>query len=80
MNIIVDNMQCIMLVAGLRTLTTLQGVFAPRAALRAFFGESIDSPSPELVVRNWAALIGGGDAMLIYAAFNPQWRHAGADL
>ncbi len=74
MSLIVENMQWIMLVAGLLTLTMLQGVFAPRAAMQAFFGESIESPSAELVVRNWAALVAGGGAMLIYAAFNPEWR------
>ena len=71
---IVENMQWIMLAAGLLTLTMLQGVFAPRATMQAFFGESIDSRGAELVVRNWAALIAGGGAMLIYAAFNPEWR------
>jgi hypothetical protein len=74
MNMIVENMQWIMLVAGLLTLTMLQGVFAPRAAMQAFFGESIDSRGAELVVRNWAALIAGGGGLLIYAAFNPEWR------
>ena len=74
MTFIADNMQWIMLVSGLLTLTMLQGVFAPRAVMQAFFGESIESRSAELVVRNWAALIAGGGALLIYAAFNPEWR------
>ena len=72
MSLIVDHMQWIMLVAGLLTLTMLQGVFAPRAVMQAFFGESIDSRGAELVVRNWAALIAGGGALLIYAAFKRQ--------
>mgnify|MGYP001278534013 CR=1 FL=1 len=74
MTFIADNMHWIMLVSGLLTLTMLQGVFAPRATMQALFGESIEGASAELVVRNWAALIAGGGAMLIYAAFNPEWR------
>ncbi len=74
MSLVVDNMQWIMLVGGLLTLTMAQAVFAPRAAMQAFFGEGIEGASSELVVRNWAALIAGGGAMLIYAAFNPEWR------
>lgn len=74
MTFIAANMQWIMLVSGLLTLTLLQGVFAPRALMQAFFGERIDGASAELVVRNWAALIAGGGAMLVYAAFNPEWR------
>ncbi len=74
MTLIADNVQWIMLVSGLLTLTMIQGVFAPRAVMQAFFGERIEGASAELVVRNWAALIAGGGAMLVYAAFNPDWR------
>ena len=74
MSIIVDNMQWIMLAAGLLTLTMLQTVFAPRKAMQAMFGEGVAGPAAELVVRNWGGLIAGGGAMLIYAAFNPEGR------
>lgn len=74
MSVIVDNMQWIMLAAGLLTLTMLQAAFAPRAATKAIFGEEVAGPAAELVVRNWGGLIAGGGAMLIYAAFNPEWR------
>lgn len=74
MSIIVENMQWIMLVSGLLTLTMLQAVFSPRAAAQAIFGEEVAGPAAQLVVRNWGGLIAGGGALLIYAAFNPEWR------
>lgn len=74
MSVIVNNMQWIMLVAGLLTLTMLQAAFSPRGAMQAIFGEEVVGPAAELVVRNWGGLIAGGGAMLIYAAFNPEWR------
>ena len=74
MSFIVDNMQWIMLASGLLTLTMAQAVFAPRAAALAIFGENISGAAAELVVRNWGGLITGGGAMLIYGAFNPEWR------
>ncbi len=74
MSVIVDNMQWIMLVSGLLTLTMTQAVFTPRATAAAIFGEEISGAVAELVVRNWGALIAGGGVMLIYAAFNLEWR------
>lgn len=74
MSLIVDNMQWIMLASGLLTLTMAQAIFAPRATALAIFGEEISGAAAELVVRNWGGVIAGGGAMLIYAAFNPEWR------
>ncbi len=74
MSLLVDNMHWVMLVSGLLTLSMLQAVFAPRNAMQAMFGEGVAGPAAELVVRNWGGLIAGGGAMLIYAAFNPEWR------
>ena len=50
------------------------GAFAPQAALRATFGETLEGPLAEVVVRNWAALIAIMGAMLIYGAFRPDHR------
>jgi hypothetical protein len=47
---------------------------APQAALVSTFGEGLDGPVAEVVVRNWGALIGLVGAMLIYGAFNPPHR------
>jgi predicted permease len=47
---------------------------APQAMLRSTFGESVDGPLAELVVRNWGALIFLIGVMLIYGAFNAAVR------
>ena len=68
MSWIVANITTIMIVAGLLTLTMLSAAVAPQAALRATFGETLEGPLAEIVVRNWGALIGLIGAMLIYGA------------
>jgi hypothetical protein len=63
-----------MLVSGALTCTMFYAAVAPQAALRSTFGESIDGPVAEIVVRNWGALIALIGAMLIVGAFNPSVR------
>jgi hypothetical protein len=63
-----------MLLAGVLTCTMLYAAVAPQAALRATFGETLEGPLAEIVVRNWGALITLVGAMLIYGAFNPASR------
>jgi hypothetical protein len=67
---IVGNMKWIMLVGGALTCTMFYAAIAPKAALEATFGETLDGPVAEIVVRNWGVLIGLMGAMLIYGAFN----------
>src|SRR5690348_2840328 len=74
MAILVDNMQWVLLISGLLTLTMIQAVFAPRYASRAYFGETLDSPAAHLLMRNWGALVVAGGALLIYAAYSPDIR------
>jgi hypothetical protein len=47
---------------------------APQSALRSTFGESLEGPLADVVVRNWGALIGLVGAMLIYGAYVPSVR------
>ena len=47
---------------------------APQAALRSTFGDSLEGPLAEIVVRNWGALIALVGAMLIYGAYHPSVR------
>lgn len=47
---------------------------APQAALRSTFGESLEGPVAEIVVRNWGVLIGLMGGMLVYGAFNAAAR------
>ena len=75
MSLIVANIQWIMLAAGLLTLTMLQAVIAPRAAARAYFGETLEGPAADVVVRNWGFLIVLSALFLLYAAFvEPAFR------
>jgi hypothetical protein len=67
-------MKWIMLVSGGLTCTMVYAAVAPQAALRSTFGEALEGPVAEIVVRNWGALITLVGAMLIYGAFNPNSR------
>lgn len=74
MAILVDNMQWVLLVCGMLTFSLVQAVFAPRAVMRSYFGEAVESPAADMLVRNWGALVAAGGLLLIYAAFNPAVR------
>ena len=74
MNWIVTYIKWIMLVSGVLTCTMVYAAIAPQDALRSTFGETLDGPVAEIVVRNWGALIALMGAMLIYGAFNPAAR------
>jgi|SRR5262245_28631483 len=71
---VVAGMKWIMLVSGALTCTMFYAAVAPQAALQSTFGESIDGPVAEIVVRNWGALIALIGGMLIAGAFNPAVR------
>ena len=68
------HIKWIMLVAGVLTCTMVYAALSPQAALSSTFGESLQGPVAEIVVRNWGALITLIGAMLIYGAFNPANR------
>ena len=74
MSFITENMKWIMLASGVLTLSMLQAVIAPRATIRSMFGEDLTGDAAALVVRNWGGLVVGGGAMLIFAAYVPEWR------
>lgn len=74
MNWIVGKMKWIMIVSGCLTCTMVYAAIAPQAALRSTFGEALEGPLGEIVVRNWGALIALVGAMLTYGAFNPSVR------
>ena len=78
MSWVVANIQPIMIVSGLLTMTTIYAALAPEAALRSTFGESMSGPVADIVVRNWGALIALVGATLIYAARKPAVRPAAA--
>ena len=76
MGILVDNIQWMLLAAGLLTCSMIQATVAPRATVRTYFGEAPDSPQFNLVVRNWGMLITTAGALLIWASFAPDVRLA----
>jgi hypothetical protein len=71
---IAAGIKWIMLVSGVLTFTMVYAVVAPQAALHSAFGESLEGPLAEIVVRNWGALIALVGAMLVYGAFRPPVR------
>jgi len=71
---IVANIKWIMLVSGALTATMIYAAIAPEQALLSTFGETMDGPLPQIIVRNWGALIALIGGMLIYGAFNPPVR------
>ncbi len=74
MNWLVVSMKWIMLVSGVLTCTMFYAAIAPQAALRSTFGQDLQGPVAEIVVRNWGVLITLMGAMLIYGAFNVAVR------
>ena len=74
MNWVFARIKWVMLVSGALTCTMVYAVIAPQAALQSMFGEGLQGPIAEIVVRNWGALITLVGAMLIYGAFNAPSR------
>lgn len=68
------NMKAVMVVSGLLTCSMLYAVVAPGAAQRTMFGEALEGPLADVIVRNWAALIVIGGVMLVRGAFDPASR------
>lgn len=71
---IVDHIKGLMLLAGALTSTMLLAAIAPHMALQATFGDTVQGPLAELVVRSWGALVALVGAMLVYGAYHPAQR------
>ena len=74
MRIVVANIKWIMLASGVLTCTMIYAAIAPHAALRGTFGETLEGPLAEVVVRNWGVLITLIGATLIYGAYHAAVR------
>jgi hypothetical protein len=74
MDWIVGKIKWIMIVSGALTCTMIYAALAPQAALQSTFGETLQGPLAEIVVRNWGVLITLIGAMLIYGAYDPPAR------
>jgi hypothetical protein len=74
MHLVGNNIRWIMLAAGALTCTMVYAAVAPQAALLSMFGETLEGPLAEIVVRNWGALIALQGVLLIWGAFDLQVR------
>jgi hypothetical protein len=74
MNPISRHIKAIMLVSGLLTSTMLYAAFFPQAALQSTFGEGLQGPLADVLVRNWGVLVALVGIGLIYGAFDPASR------
>ena len=74
MSWIVAKMKWIMLASGILTCTMIHAAIAPRGALRSMFGDTLEGPLAEIIVRSRGVLIALIGAMLIYGALNPVSR------
>ena len=72
--VVISNMKWIMLVSGALTCSMIYAAIAPEQALRSTFGETLEGPVAQIVVRNWGVLITLIGAMLIYGAYRPAMR------
>lgn len=74
MQLLFRSIKWVMLVAGLLTCTMFYALVSPEASLISNFGQSIEGPVAQIVVRNWGALIGLMGVLLIYGAFREEAR------
>jgi hypothetical protein len=71
---IVTYIKPLMLVAGALTCTVLFAAIAPQAAMQSTYGETLEGPLAELLVRNLGVLVTLVGGMLIYGAYHPAQR------
>ena len=74
MNWVVARIRGIMLVSGALTCSMISAAIAPEAALRMTFGEALQGPLAEILVRSWGALVALVGAGLIYGAYDAGSR------
>jgi hypothetical protein len=74
MSWVVDNIQAILVVCGLLTMSMLQFAIMPGRAARSTFGEVVDGAMGDVAIRGWGLLIALTGAMLVWAAFHPETR------
>jgi hypothetical protein len=74
MTAFVRHFKWLMLTSGLLTCTMFYAAFAPIPMQQSTFGEFVDGPVAQIVVRSWGVLIGLVGLMLIYGAFDVASR------
>jgi hypothetical protein len=66
----------IMLLSGALTCTMGYAIFAPQELLHSLFGETLEGPVADIVVRNWAALVTMVGGLLLVGARYPALQIA----
>jgi hypothetical protein len=74
MNAFVGRFRWIMFVSGALTSTMFYAAIAPVASQQSNFGQAMNDPLAQILVRNWGVLIGLIGVMLIYGAFSEAHR------
>ena len=74
MNKLLKHIKWVMLLSGMITCSMIYAAINPQAALFMTFGDSINGPIAEIIVRNWGVLITMVGGFLIYGAFNTQYQ------
>ena len=74
MDAFVNHFKWVMIVAGVLTCTMFYAAIAPVPSLQSNFGEAIDGPLAQILVRNWGVLIGLMGVLLLFGAFSEPNR------
>lgn len=74
MSVFVSRFKWVMVVSGVLTCTMLYAAFSPVASQQSNFGEALEGPLAEIIVRSWGVLIGLVGLMLLYGAFSEPNR------
>ena len=74
MRVLSTHIKGVMLISGTLTCTMLYAALFPAAALQSTFGETVNGPAAEMVVRNWGVLIFLMGVLLLRGAFDPAVR------
>jgi len=70
------NIGWVLEISGLLTCSMLLYALAPRMVHQFVFGEDVVLPSAILALRSWGIMIFGAGALLVYAAYHPDFRDA----
>ena len=74
MSALLSRFRWVMVASGILTCTMFYAAIAPVASQRSNFGEAIDGPLAQILVRSWGVLVGLVGLMLIYGAFSEANR------
>lgn len=74
MTLITDNIFWILIVSGALTSTMLLAAVAPRPVFQQFFGNPLEGPLGNAIMRNWGLIVGMSGLLLIYSAFDETIR------